>query len=116
MPPKRARDVNSPTNKTLKRARSHTFLHSNSIIKFSSSSLPPDVEITIFDDIYHLHSANLRHNSPFFDKGLSSTWWKELNTHDGDDGIQYRYRLKLDEDTPEMSMIEPVAKRREVRL
>ncbi|KAF8533041.1 hypothetical protein BDD12DRAFT_867308 [Trichophaea hybrida] len=113
MPPKRARDVDSSTNKTPKRVHSHTLLQTNPIIKFSSSSLPPDVEITIFDDIYHLHSANLRHNSPFFDKGLSATWWKELNSHDGEDGIRYRYRLKLDEDAPEMSMVEPVAKRQE---
>ena len=56
-----------------------------------------------------MHSTNLRHNSAFFDKSLSESWWKEHNTHDSPDGIRYRYQLSLDKDTPELSMVEPVA-------
>ena len=67
------------------------------------------MEITVLEDVYHMHSTQLRHNSAVFDKSLSEPWWKEHNTHRGPDGIRYRYQLSLDEDMPELSMVEPVA-------
>ncbi|KAF8243165.1 hypothetical protein K440DRAFT_78307 [Wilcoxina mikolae CBS 423.85] len=78
-------------------------------ITFTQSSLPPDVEITILSNVYHIHSTILRTCSRFFDKSLSSTWWKDENTHHHrKDGIVYCYELKLDEDCLESSMVEPV--------
>ena len=66
------------------------------------------MEITVLEDVYHMHSTQLRHNSAVFDKSLSEPWWKP-NTHRGPDGIRYRYQLSLDKDMPELSMVEPVA-------
>lgn len=72
------------------------------------SRIPPDVEITVFKNVYHLHSALLRNASPFFEKSLSDRWWKPENTHGGHDGIKYKYRLSIDCDHPKLSMVEPV--------
>jgi len=79
-------------------------------MKFSKSSVAPDVEVDVMGDIYHLDSLILRHCSAFFDKSLSSTWWKEENTHLGPDGIKYRYKLSHDDKEPAMSILEPVAR------
>lgn len=97
MPPKRQND---------KQARNSNV----KIINFSStrSTLPPDVEIEILNKVYLLHSAVLRLCSGFFDKSLSPTWWKTQNTHDGPDGIRFRYRLVLDKKDVATSMVEPV--------
>ncbi|KAF8245035.1 hypothetical protein K440DRAFT_663074 [Wilcoxina mikolae CBS 423.85] len=77
-------------------------------ITFSNTSLPPDVEIDILGDFYHIHSIILRSCSRFFDKSLSGTWWKDKNTHERSDGIRYCFTLKVDEELPNMSMVEPV--------
>lgn len=75
-------------------------------ITFSDTLVPADVEIQIFNTTYHLQSAVLRTFSKFFDKSMSSTWWKPENTHKGT--LKYRYQLALDCDDPMCSMIEPV--------
>lgn len=74
------------------------------------SQLKPDVEITIFDDVYHLHSSNITKASPFFKTSLSARWWKPRNTHRGPDGIKYKYSLVLDthELDSNMGILEPV--------
>ncbi|KAF8539742.1 hypothetical protein BDD12DRAFT_980802 [Trichophaea hybrida] len=108
MPAKRPGDV---LDETLKRQRSQTMQNDTPVILFNSS-VPADVEITVYNDIYHLHSTTLRNCSQFFDRSLSGTWWKEDNTHHGADGIKYRYKLVLDKETPLMSIVEPVPVKR----
>jgi hypothetical protein len=104
MPPKRdSSNVDNGEQKTpIKR------VHRRKPIVLSKSAVPPDVEITIWSDVYHLHSTTIRHNSRFFEKSLSDTWWRQENTHDRVDGIKYCYKLKLDGKNPELSMLEPV--------
>ncbi|KAF8246282.1 hypothetical protein K440DRAFT_662221 [Wilcoxina mikolae CBS 423.85] len=104
MPAKRPGDA---LDETLKRQRSQTMQNDTPVILFNSS-VPPDVEIAVYNDIYHLHSTTLRNCSQFFDRSLSGTWWREENTHYGADGIKYRYKLVLDKETPLMSIVEPV--------
>src|SRR5258706_12176285 len=53
------------------------------------SSLPPDVEIMVLNDIHLLHSTTLREYSRFFERA----WWQPENTHSGPDGIKYCYNL-----------------------
>lgn len=72
------------------------------------SKTPPDVEITVFNDVYHSHSALLRNASPFFEESLSDRWWTPENTHDGHDGIRYKYRLSINIHFLRSSMLEPV--------
>jgi hypothetical protein len=84
------------------------------VTTFSNTSVPPDVEIDILGDFYHIHSIILRSCSRFFDKSLSGTWWKEKNTHERPDGIRYCYALKVDEELPDTSMVEPVPTGEEV--
>lgn len=79
----------------------------NAPIRFSNSSLSPDTEI-IISDIYNFDSTTLRHVSQFFDRSLSSRWWKPENTHNGEDGIKYKYQLEIDEKEIMSSMLEPV--------
>ena len=71
-----------------------------------SSSVPPDVEIQIFDTTFQLHSTKLRLCSKFFDAGMSSLWWKDEKTHQG--AIKYRYHLVPDTKDPMCSMVESV--------
>lgn len=66
-------------------------------ILLSKSNLPADVEIIIFGQRYHLHSAVLRLFSGFFDGSLSENWWKPENTISGPTSISYRYGLCRDE-------------------
>jgi hypothetical protein len=102
MPPKRdSSNVKSSKN-------THPTKRPRATIVLSKSAVPPDVSVTIFCDVYHLHSTTLRLNSGFFEKSLSDTWWRQENTHDRADGIKYCYALKLDAQNPELSMLEPV--------
>jgi hypothetical protein len=55
-------------------------------IVLSKSAVPPDMEITIWTDVYHLRSTTIRHNS-----SLSDTRWRQEHTHDRMDGIKYCY-------------------------
>jgi hypothetical protein len=79
--------------------------------KLSDASVTPDVAIQIGEIEYHLHAIELRSRSKFFDRSLSTTWWRPENTHSGADGIKYRYKLVLDQKDPLMSLLEPVSPR-----
>ena len=72
-------------------------MHAKPTILLTHSKLPADVEIIIFSQRYHLHSAVLRLFSGFFDGSLSGTWWKPENTIPGPSPIKYRYGLSRDE-------------------
>lgn len=80
--------------------------------RLAASSAPADVEIAVFDHVYHLHAISLRNCSKVFDNSLSDTWWKPENTHNGEDGIKYRYKLVVDVKDPMMSMLEPMPPQR----
>ncbi|KAF8535035.1 hypothetical protein BDD12DRAFT_894352 [Trichophaea hybrida] len=82
-------------------------------LRLAASSAPADVEIAIFDHVYHLHAISLRNCSKVFDKGLSDRWWKPENTHNGEDGIKYRYKLVVDVKDPMSSIVEPVPPQRD---
>ena len=66
---------------------------SSSIAAFTNSSLPPDVEVVI-DNVYRLHSAILRINSPYFERILSDV----VESPADQNGIKYRFRLVVNED------------------
>lgn len=65
-------------------------------ITYSLSSISPDVEIFVFEEVYYVHSYLLRQFSDFFQASLSSRWWKEDNAVSNGTSIKYRYHLVLD--------------------
>jgi hypothetical protein len=65
-------------------------------LTFSLSSIYPDVEIFVFQEVYHVHSFLLRQFSDFFQASLSSRWWKEENTMSNGTSIKYCCHLVLD--------------------
>ncbi|KAF8528756.1 hypothetical protein BDD12DRAFT_870414 [Trichophaea hybrida] len=83
----------SPQSTAEKRQCTESHGKSKKPITFSKSSIAPDVEIDILGNIYHLDSSILRHCSEFFDKSLSTTWWKEENIHFSPDGIKCWHRI-----------------------
>jgi hypothetical protein len=106
---KRVRSDDNPDGEPKRQNLGEFVDQKTTILKFSSSSVPPDVSIMVFSLDFRLHSTILRHHSAFFDKSLSSTWWREENTHDRVDGIKYCYKLQFDSKDPDLSMVEPVA-------
>lgn len=92
-----------------KRARSSSKPSTSKPITFSDALAAPDVAVDILGEAYHLHSTVLRLCSEFFDRSMSQNWWKAENTHDGPDGIKYRYALVLDRKSPRCSIVEPVS-------
>lgn len=70
------------------------------------SRVASDVQITIFDQKFHLHSGVLRVFSGWFEAGLSETWWKPENTATGPGTIKYLYALE--ESEPEDFWLVPI--------
>lgn len=64
------------------------------VINFGDSRRPGDVEINVLEDVYRLHSAVLCNASTFFDASMAPEWWDSENTHNGEDGVKYRYRFE----------------------
>lgn len=87
-------------------------------ITFGRSFIRPDIELVIWDVVYHVHSFTLRGSSKFFDASLSERWAHE-EVHERPDSIKYVYAISNsydDKDPAALHTLERIPRNKQVSV